>query len=85
MLADLHNRAKGGWTSGVIPHLVDDGLSILQYMDDTILFMEHNFEQANIIKLFLSVFKQLFDLKNNFHISEIFCFGEAKDYKSQYE
>jgi hypothetical protein len=52
MLADLHNRAKGGWISGVIPHLVDDGLSILQYADDTILFMKHNFEQANIIKLF---------------------------------
>jgi hypothetical protein len=47
MLAILINRAKGeGWIFEIIPHLVDDGLSILQYIDHTILFMEHNFEQA---------------------------------------
>jgi hypothetical protein len=27
---------------GVVPHLVDDGLSILQYVDDTILFVDHD-------------------------------------------
>ena len=27
--------------AGVVTHLVDDGLSIMQYADDTILFMEH--------------------------------------------
>jgi hypothetical protein len=31
---------------GVIPHLVDGGLSILQYADDTIIFMEHYLEKA---------------------------------------
>jgi hypothetical protein len=31
-----------GLFEGVIPHLVDGGLSILQYADDTILFMEHD-------------------------------------------
>jgi retron-type reverse transcriptase len=45
MLTILINRAKEeGQISGVIPNLVDDGLSILQYADDTILFMDHNFE-----------------------------------------
>jgi hypothetical protein len=35
-------RAKvDGLIEGVVPHLVDGGLSILQYADDTILFMEH--------------------------------------------
>jgi retron-type reverse transcriptase len=39
MLAILINRAKEeGQISGVIPNLVDEGLSILQYADDTILF-----------------------------------------------
>jgi hypothetical protein len=28
----------------VIPNIIDDGLSILQYEDDTILFMDHNLE-----------------------------------------
>jgi hypothetical protein len=37
------------------------------------------------MKLLLSVFEQLSGLKINLHKSEIFCFGEAKDYESQYE
>jgi hypothetical protein len=82
ILTILINRAKGKWQlSGVIPHLVDDGLSILQYADDTILFMDHNFEQAKNMNLLLSAFEQLSSLKINFHKSEIFCFGEAKDYE----
>jgi hypothetical protein len=86
MLAILINRAKEeGQISGVIPNLVDDGLSILQYADDTILFMDHNFEQAKNMKLLLSAFEQLSGLKINFHKSEIFCFGEAKEHESQYE
>jgi hypothetical protein len=86
ILAVLINRAKGeGQIWGVIPHLVDEGLSILQYADDTILFMDHNLEQAKNMKLLLSAFEQLSGLKINFHKSEIFCFGEAKDYESQYE
>jgi hypothetical protein len=40
MLAILIKRVKEeGQIIRVIPHLVDDGLSILQYADDTILFM----------------------------------------------
>ena len=47
MLAILINRAKEtGQVSGVVPHLVDNGLSILQYADDTILFMEHDMAKA---------------------------------------
>jgi retron-type reverse transcriptase len=39
MLAILIKRAKmEGQINGVVPHLVDDGLSILQYADDTIIF-----------------------------------------------
>jgi hypothetical protein len=45
MLSILIKRAKDdGQIKGVIPHLVDDGLSILQYADDTILFMDHDLE-----------------------------------------
>ena len=47
MLAILIERAKENQQfKGVVPHLIDDGLSILQYADDTILFMEHNLEKA---------------------------------------
>jgi hypothetical protein len=58
MLALIINRAKAyGQISGVIPHLVDDGLSILQYADDTIIFLDHDLEQAKNMKLLLTTFE----------------------------
>jgi hypothetical protein len=80
MLAIMIERAKDeGQIEGLIPHLVDGGLSILQYADDTILFMEHDIEKARNLKLILATFEQLSGLKINFHKSELFCFGEAQD------
>lgn len=39
ILATLMAREKqDGQISGLIPHLIDDGISILQYADDTIIF-----------------------------------------------
>jgi retron-type reverse transcriptase len=58
MLAILIKRAKGdGQIAGVIPHLIDDGLSIIQYADDTILFMEYEIEEAKYMNLLLSAFE----------------------------
>jgi hypothetical protein len=56
---------------GVIPHLVDGELSIHQYADDTILFMEHDLEKAR-------------NLKIDFCKSELFCFGDAQDEVNAY-
>ena len=54
MLALIIKRAKdNGQIRGVIPNLWDDGLSILQYADDTIIFIDHDLEQAKNIKLLL--------------------------------
>jgi hypothetical protein len=80
MLASIIERAEvHGQIEGVIPHLVGGGLSILQYADDTILFMEHDLAKARNLKLILTAFEQLSGLKINFHKSELFFFGEAND------
>ena len=85
MLAIIIESAKSnGQIVGVVPHLVDGGLSILQYADDTILFMEHDIKKSKNLKLILSAFEQLSGLKINFHKSELFCFGEAQDAAAQY-
>jgi hypothetical protein len=63
--------------SRVIPHILDDGLSILQYTDDTILFMEHNFDQIRNMKL-LTAFEQMSGLKINFHKNEFFYFEKKR-------
>ena len=81
MLAILIKRAKAdNQISGIVPHLVDEGLSILQYADDTLLFMDHDhdLENARNMKLSLCAFEQLSGLTINFHKSEIFCFGAAQ-------
>ena len=36
------------------------------------------------MKNIFCAFEQLSDLKINFHKSEIFCFGEAKNYENHY-
>ena len=41
--------------------------------------MENNLDQAVNMKLLLCAFEQLSGLKINFHKSELFCFGEAKN------
>ena len=73
MLTLFINRAKADdQLSGVVPHLIDSGLSILQY---TVLLLDHNLEQAQDMKIILWAFEHLSGLKINFHKSEIFCFG----------
>jgi hypothetical protein len=47
LLKVLIGRAKlDEQFEGLIPHLVDGGLSILQYTDDTILFMDHDIDKS---------------------------------------
>jgi hypothetical protein len=85
MLAILIQRAKDdGQVNGFIPHLVEGGVSILQYVDDTIIFMDHDLEKALNMKLNLCLFEQLSRLKINFHKSEIFCFREAKELEDEF-
>jgi hypothetical protein len=86
MLAIMIARAKeDGQVDDLIPHLVDGVVSILQYVDDTIIFMENNLEKALNMKLILCIFEELSGLKINFHKSEIFCFGQEKEVENEYK
>jgi hypothetical protein len=71
---------------GIVPHLISKGLSILQYANDTVvcLCLDHNLEHARNIKLLLTLFEQMSRVKINFHKSELFYYGLAKDFELQY-
>jgi hypothetical protein len=85
MLAVLIERSKGmGFFDGLVPHLVEDGLSILQYGDDMILFLDDDLEKARGLRLVMSAFEKLSGLKINFHKSELFCFGDTKERDAEY-
>lgn len=66
MLGILIKRSKEeGKVAGLVPHLVNDDLSILQYADDTLLFLEHDLDKAKNMKLLLLAFEQVSWLKIN--------------------
>ncbi|WVZ93145.1 LOW QUALITY PROTEIN: hypothetical protein U9M48_039151 [Paspalum notatum var. saurae] len=72
MLKVFISRAKlDGQFERVIPYMVDGGLLILRYTDDTILFMDHDPDKARNMKLLLFAFEQASGLKINFHKSSI--------------
>jgi hypothetical protein len=72
MLAIIIKLAKeDGQVEGLIPHLVNGGVSILQYANDTIIFLENDLDKALNMKLILYLFEQLSGLKINFHKSEV--------------
>jgi hypothetical protein len=79
MLAILIARAKeDGHIGSIIPHLVDGGISILmpmtRYSSWSMIL-----KKALNMKLILRFFEELSGLKINFHKSDIFCFGKAKE------
>jgi hypothetical protein len=83
MLNLLISRAKeGGQINGLVLHLIEGGISILQYADDTIIFMENDLEQAANMKLLLGAFERLSGLKIIFHKSELFYYGDVKQMES---
>jgi len=85
MLAILISRAKEDeQIQGVIPHLLDDGLSVFWYADNTIIFMDNDLERAKNMKLLLCAFEQLSGLKINFYKSELFYYGPAKANQNDY-
>jgi hypothetical protein len=45
-----------GLVKGLVPHLIDGGISILQYADDTILLLEDDLENARNVKYILCLF-----------------------------
>jgi hypothetical protein len=58
MLVVLISRAKeAGQVRGVVPHLVDEGLLVLQYVDDTFIFMDIDQERAKNMKLLFFAFE----------------------------
>jgi hypothetical protein len=51
---------------GLVPHLIENGVAILQYADDTILLVQDNLDQVANLKLILYVFEAMSGLKINF-------------------
>lgn len=58
--AMLESATRKGVISGVTPHLVEGGLTHLQYADDTVLFIQNT--EVNIVNLKFILFCFMLDL-----------------------
>jgi hypothetical protein len=57
-LAMMMKKAQNeGIVKGLVPHLVDGGVSILHYADDAILLFEDDLENARNVKFILCLFE----------------------------
>lgn len=75
-LAHIMNKAKEkGHIKGVNPHLVDGGITHLQYADDTIIMMEGDDDSIKNTKFVLYCFEWMSGLKINYHKGEVVTFG----------
>jgi hypothetical protein len=64
--------------TGLASNLVDIGVVVLQYVDDTILLIQDSEEQAINLKLMLFFFETMPGLKINFEKSEVMIVLEDK-------
>ena len=75
-LAYILDRAKDqGYLRGVVPHLIEGGLTHLQYADDIMLMMSCDNESITNMKFLLYCFEWMSGLKINYHKSEVAVFG----------
>jgi hypothetical protein len=75
---------KNGLFVGLAADLIPNGIAILQYVDDTVLCIEHDPDKAINLKLLLYVFELMSGLKINFMKSEVFVVNGDNDVTALY-
>lgn len=71
----VHKAQQSGFIVGLIDNLIDNGVAILQYADDTIMCLKHDIIRARNLKVLLYVYEQMSALKINFEESDILVVG----------
>ena len=63
---------------GLIDHIVDKGVAVLQYADDTVVCLKHSLQGARNLKLLLYMYELMAGLKINFHKSEVIVINDEE-------
>jgi hypothetical protein len=71
-LGTMFDKARlSGQIKGLVPHLVEGGLSHLQYADDTVIFLAMEEQSILHTKFLLYCFESMSGLKVNYHKSDV--------------
>jgi hypothetical protein len=79
----MRKASNQGKIKGVMTHLIPEGITHIQYADDTILMVEDDEESIINLKFILYCFEWLSGLKINYHKSEAYIFGMDLDDKTR--
>ena len=70
------NKAQpNGLLTGIASDLIPNGVAVLQYVDDTIICLDHYVEKAINLKILLYIFELMSGLKVNFQKREVLTIG----------
>jgi hypothetical protein len=75
----LRKASNLGLIRGGMSHLIPEGITHIQYADDTILMVAGDDSSIVNMKLILYCFEWLSGLKINFHKSETYIFGMGQE------
>jgi hypothetical protein len=73
------NAKNSGQIKGLMPHLIEGGITHLQYADDTTIFMEMEEQTVVNVKFLLYCFENMSGLKINYQKSEVYVLGCTKE------
>jgi hypothetical protein len=75
LAAILENAKREGRIVGVVLHLLEGGLTHLQYADDTVLLLHDTMENIVNLKFILYIFESMCGMKIIYHMSDVFVIG----------
>jgi hypothetical protein len=65
--------------TGLVDHIIPHGVAILQYADDTIVFLNNDMEGVVNMKLLLYIYEMMAGLKINFNKSEVMMINNEEN------
>jgi hypothetical protein len=77
----MRKATAQGKIKGIMSHLISEGISHIQYADDTILMVEGYDSSIVNMKFILYCFAWLSGLRINYHKSEAYIFGMNEEDK----
>jgi hypothetical protein len=75
----LSNAKTAGEIKGLVPHLIEGGITHLQYADDTVIFLNMDDQSIIYTKILLYCFENMFGLKINYKKSKVFALGCSEE------
>jgi hypothetical protein len=75
----LDNAKREGQIKGLVPHLVEGGITHLQYADDMIIFLSLGDQSIINTKFLLYYFEDMSGLKINYQKSEVLVLGSNEE------